>query len=146
MGPCVFDPDAAALAVPARRRPGCPTVQEERAPQPRAYRRDAGSPLSSRARRHAGWDAGSAGSLCGDACVHGCMGGGGHGWMGRQMEEGLMDSWMERRIDGCNDGKMDERIRDSCAASVRRGARAGLEARRGRLYGCRSPIVKPVRQ
>lgn len=80
MGPCVFDPDAAALAVPARRRPGCPTVQEERAPQPRAYRRDAGSPLSSRARRHAGWDAGSAGSLCGDACVHGCMGGGG-AWM-----------------------------------------------------------------
>lgn len=65
--------------------------------------------------------------------------------MGRWME-GLMDTWIERRMDGCKDGRMDERIRDSCAAPVRRGARAGLEARRGRLYGCRSPIVKPVRQ
>lgn len=30
MGSCVLDPDAAALAVPARRRPGCLTAQEER--------------------------------------------------------------------------------------------------------------------
>lgn len=80
MGPCVFDLDAAALAVPARRRPGCPTAQEERAPQPLAYRRGAGSLSSNRARRHAGWDVGSAGPLCGGARVHGCRGWrGGHG-------------------------------------------------------------------
>lgn len=91
MGPCVFDPDAAALAVPARRRPRCPTAQEERAPQPRAYRRGAGSPKSSLARRRAGWDAGSAGPLCRDACVPGCMGWGAeHEWMGR-----WVDGWKD---------------------------------------------------
>lgn len=115
---------AAAAGVPSGRR--VPVVQPGQA-----------------ARRLGRWKCRVAVRGCMRAWVHG---GGGHGWMGRQMEEGLMDSWMERRIDGCNDGKMDERIRDSCAASVRRGARAGLEARRGRLYGCRSPIVKPVRQ